>query len=794
MPRPTPLLVLLWLLLLGTLGCTGHGRATETRINVPAWVLTVAGGPEDGTRVDLPAHLDDALPRKATTYRLRTRIDVPETLARRDVTFSVPHLPAMARLYVDGAAMVPLDASAFDVYRASGPARWRIPATSMNAGQIELSLEVSHTMSRSGWIDSVPFLTTHPLGGAEVAGVHAFNTIMAVGALAAGVVVSLLYGFLFLSLRDRRRRSYGWFALGATCGMFYPAFILGVTQPLFGVYEASFMMVALVLGSNAAMFFSRAYVDEPPPSKIWWGVLGAVVGVAVIAHDPFFSIVVMSAIVVAVTLAITAAQLVFVSRLRRAERANEKKVPRTAYAIAFAWPATVALGLPDTLAWLGQGESSGGVRTACLGIIALSLYQATALSREHLLSLKRADDLVAELNERVRLLQSKHREVEVLNEELRRQIAKRSHELAEKLASMEDDGIAAPPPPLEPGAIVEGRYRIVKTLGTGGMGAVYQVERLSDEKHFALKALSTGSDAHARARFAREAQIVANVSHPNVVSIVDVDVAKSGFIFLVMELVEGGATLHEVRRRHRDIPWTLGVLAQVAEGLHAIHTAGIIHRDLKPGNCLLSRGADGRKPDVKITDFGISSLQPEGARMSSAHVRARPRADSLPPVTDAPLEGLPVVMMPDQAKTVPLEDDAKTLVKEEKAPEPEPESEKPESWDTQTGVIFGTVQYMAQELSTGTKNATKSSDVFSLGIIAFELLTGKRPFHEAPVQTKLNNRFPPPAPPIRQYCPTLSAEIATMIDRAMSHDAAARPTAKEMAVALRVAADKLARP
>ena len=109
----------------------------------------------------------------------------------------------------------------------------------------------------------------------------------------------------------------------------------------------------------------------------------------------------MSAIVIAVTIANTAAQLVFVSRLKRKAQSEQKKIPRTAYAIAFAWPATVALGLPDTLAWLGQGEPSAGVRTACLGIIALSFYQAVALSREHLLSLKRADDLVSELNERV---------------------------------------------------------------------------------------------------------------------------------------------------------------------------------------------------------------------------------------------------------------------------------------------------------------------------------------------------------------------------------------------------------
>ena len=75
--------------------------------------------------------------------------------------------------------------------------------------------------------------------------------------------------------------------------------------------------------------------------------------------------------------------------------------------------------------------------------------------------------------------------------------------------------------------------------------------------------------------------------------------------------------MHDVRRRERNVPWTLGVLAQVAAGIEAIHGAGIIHRDLKPGNILLSRGADGRKPLVKITDFGISSLVPDGTRISA---------------------------------------------------------------------------------------------------------------------------------------------------------------------------------
>ena len=99
---------------------------------------------------------------------------------------------------------------------------------------------------------------------------------------------------------------------------------------------------------------------------------------------------------------------------------------------------------------------------------------------------------------------------------------------------------------------------------------------------------------------------------------------------------------------------------------------------------------------------------------------------------------------------------------------------------------------MAQELTSGTKNATRASDVFSLGIIAFEVLTGRRPFPEAPVSAKLSGRPLPLPMPFRTACPTLPAEIASLLDRAMAHDPRMRPTATELATALRSAADKLA--
>jgi serine/threonine protein kinase len=788
---------------LGAAGTAGCAPDPAQRVPVRTWQAELPGRPAP-LEVTLPVHLDDRLSASATEFVLRTTVDVPPDMRGRRLTLAIPHLPARADLIVDSAEAVPIDASTLDRHRATNPNRWNVPAEASRDGQLSFELRVHHRMPRSAWFDGTAELTTDPLGG--VGAVHAFNTAAATGALAAAAIVTLLYALLFLFMQGRRKAAYGWFAVGATCGAAYPAFVLGLTQPVLGLYEPPFMTVALSLGSIAAMEFSRAYAHTDPPSRAWWGVLAAVVLVTILARDPFQSLVVMSPLVVGLTLATALAQLVFIVRLRRAGR----RTPLGLYAVSFAWPGAVLLGLPDIVAWIGLGEPSGGVRTACVGIMGLSLYQAVSLSREHLVSLKRADALNAELGERVKLLQAKHREVEHLNDELRRQIAARSRELAEKLAQMDDDESAAPPPVLSAGDVIEGRYKVVKQLGTGGMGAVYEVERTTDGKHFALKALASVGDGQVRARFAREAQIAANVNHPNVVSIVDIDVARSGYVFIVMELVQDGTTLHDVRRRHRDIPWTLGVLAAVAEGIDAVHEAGIIHRDLKPGNILMSRGEDGRHPLVKITDFGISSLQ-DGARRSSSAMPARPKMFSLLPPSELegspPPEGVPALVGPNDTMLLDLEYDPEAMadtksaldsgtmetveVGSERPSQPSGGRRAPNAPLTETGIIFGTPQYMAQELSAGTRNATRSSDVFSLGIIAFELLTGKRPFVEAPVSAKLAERPLPLAPPFHQVCPTLPADIAAMLDRAMSHTPEERPTAHALAVALRETADKL---
>ncbi len=752
------------------------GAGEDTRLEVPAW--TFEGSEKQGTAVRLPSHLDAILPRAASAFVLRSTVSLPPGMRGKPLTFVLPHAQALAMLEVDDAEAVAIDPPSARAYRATRPHRWRVPADATRDGTLVLALRVPYRFPRAAWLDGVPILTTADDGGRDATFVPALNTAAAWFALAASVVVALLYGYLFVSLRSSRRVTHGWFALGATCGMAYPAFVLGLTQPVLGLYEAAGVTLVLALGSLSAMFFSRAYADARPPSRLWWVAYAVACVVGFVFRAPFDALGVIAPITLGFCAANALTQVLFVVRLRRERR----DLPLAFYGVSLAWPAAALVALPDIAALLGAGEPAGGFRVACVAIAGLCVYQAVALSREHLSALARADDLVDELAERVRLLQAKHREVELLNDELRRQIAARSRELAEKLAHLADEEAGlAPPPELAAGDVVEGRYRVVKPLGTGGMGTVYEVERIVDGKHFALKALAGGGRPEQRARFAREAQIVAELDHPNVVSIVDVDVAGTGFIFLVMELVALGTTLHDVRRRHRDIPWTLGVLAQVADGLAAIHEKGIVHRDLKPANVLLSRGNDGRRPVVKITDFGIATLQPDGSRSS-----ARGAASSLPPAEE--VETLP----PDvaDASTVKLEfDAAEDAVADTDVAVGPPSLRAPL---TRTGIIFGTPHYMAQELAYGTKNATRASDVFALAILAFELLTGKRPFVEGPVAARLNGRPLPVAPPFRRVCPTLPLEVAKILDEAMSHNPKTRPTAAQICETLRVAVEKLA--
>jgi Protein kinase domain len=186
----------------------------------------------------------------------------------------------------------------------------------------------------------------------------------------------------------------------------------------------------------------------------------------------------------------------------------------------------------------------------------------------------------------------------LLKQELSHQVAARSRDLGQMMARG-DAAFAGER--LAPGARFDTRYRVERELGSGGMGAVYEVERITDGQRLALK-IVTGLVSGAQAvRFAREAEIGARVRHANLVSIVDVGIA-GGVPFLAMELARGGS-LADQRHRFGDARWARPVLGEIAAGLAALHDAGVVHRDLKPGNVLFSSNGV-----AQISDFGISRL------------------------------------------------------------------------------------------------------------------------------------------------------------------------------------------
>jgi hypothetical protein len=332
--------------------------------------------------------------------------------------------------------------------------------------------------------------------------------------------------------------------------------------------------------------------------------------------------------------------------------------------------------------------------------------------------------VIAESAERVRQAETANREVRALNDELRRQIADRAGQLAGAIARLS----GAAPRSLLAGSLVEDRYRVLERIGAGGMGAVYRVERLSDGRPLALKVLTGVADRTALARFAREAQMAAAIDHPNVVSVLDVDVSRSGMLFLVMELVAGGS-LAGRRSSYGDLAWALPLLRQIAAALAAMHARGIVHRDLKPSNILL----DGAT--AKVADFGLASLARQAVSGEAATI-----AD------DAALANSPEL--------------------------------------TRTGAMMGTPMYMAPELARGGREALPSADIFSLGVVAYELLSKELPFAASPALERLKSGVSLAAKPVAQARPDLPGELCTLVDGCLAEAPDARPSADAIAAGL----------
>ena len=296
------------------------------------------------------------------------------------------------------------------------------------------------------------------------------------------------------------------------------------------------------------------------------------------------------------------------------------------------------------------------------------------------------------------------------------------------------------------------RYRIVKPIGRGGVGEVYEGVQTALDRRVAIKLLRPELTVRAEvvSRFEREARTTCRLQHPNVVTVFDVGVAPTGSRYLVMELLEG-RTLAEVIRHEgaMALEAALAIAAQICRGMGAGQGVGLVHRDLKPENVMLLD--EGR---VKILDFGLATLQGGDAHLDGDVDEALRLSIERVPESARSLE----TMAPVDDSFVP-------------SPRPPLASEHP-SRLTRAGALVGTPRYMAPEQALCWE-IDHRSDIYAFGIVLYEMLTGRTPFEADSVQGYLSAHVhtPPPSPSL--YA-TLPREVEALVLRCLAKDPGAR--------------------
>jgi serine/threonine protein kinase/tetratricopeptide (TPR) repeat protein len=253
-------------------------------------------------------------------------------------------------------------------------------------------------------------------------------------------------------------------------------------------------------------------------------------------------------------------------------------------------------------------------------------------------------------------------------------------------------------------------YRILGKIGGGGMGVVYEAEDVRLGRHVALKFVPDNliGDRKSLDRFEREARAASRLNHPNVCTIHEID-DNGGHPFIVMERLEGESLKQHLHGQPLEFEEVLDIGVQVVEALEAFHAKGIIHRDIKPANLFLTNTGQ-----VKILDFGLAKLS---------------RDQGVAPSEDTPYE------------------DSLTAI----------------------GVVPGTAVYMSPEQARS-EELDPRSDLFSFGVVLYEMATGKKPFRGANVVTTLDAMLhQKPAAP-RTLNPTLPPQIEGIIGKAMEKD------------------------
>ncbi|GAB4201127.1 MAG: hypothetical protein OHK0013_12790 [Sandaracinaceae bacterium] len=244
------------------------------------------------------------------------------------------------------------------------------------------------------------------------------------------------------------------------------------------------------------------------------------------------------------------------------------------------------------------------------------------------------------------------------------------------------------------GTVLGGRYHIVGRVGTGGMGTVYRAEQRGLGRPVALKVLKSElvSDRETVGRFQREAKAMSLLVHPNTVRVFDFGEDPAGHLYLAMELLEGELLTAKLDREGQlDVREAVLVAQQILRSLNEAHAKGLVHRDLKPDNIYLARVEGHTEPVVKVLDFGIAKI---------------------------------------------FRDDAKPI----------------DQLETQAGTVFGTPRYMSPEQAQG-KALDPRSDLYSVGVLLFQLLVGHAPFTDEDAVVVMAKHIREEVPPVGKVVP-----------------------------------------
>jgi len=273
--------------------------------------------------------------------------------------------------------------------------------------------------------------------------------------------------------------------------------------------------------------------------------------------------------------------------------------------------------------------------------------------------------------------------------------------------------------------------------------------------------------------------------------------------YIVMELARG-QSLAELSPRYGEQDFMLAVLHQILDALVAVHAAGIVHRDVKPGNVLISLDADGGHATAKLVDFGVSRLLDTAQDDSDPGYLASATEDR-PPTSfssglgvtqDSPLAAPAARLPAELAGTLTVDSRIRPLaaaralpeLEPPAAPADEPREQKrrstPSDELTQAGAVLGTPLYMAPELASGARNARLPSDIFSFGVMAYEVLTGSLPFAQPPPLLAAHGSGKLPFEPLDRVCPSLPLSVVRALEACLAVNPAHRPTAAELYLTL----------